>query len=145
MSNITMLFETNYPIVSNPASDMLVKNFSFDIINVYKCFIFASSAVNRGHGKQATLVDDLQEFYQVLKELSETRDQSDNYIPTTPEIIQQSNILSSEDESVRFKTQPDKGKKPTQFHSEDDFRGIVGKLGELLPTIVEKANQIKQK
>lgn len=145
MSNITMLFETNSPIVSIPASEMLVKSGGFDIINDQLCFIFATSEGKRGYGKQAIPVDDLQECYNVLKELADSGVQSDDYVPTTPEVIQQSIVLSSEDGSVRFKTQPDKGKKPTHFHSESDFQGFVDKLGELLPAIVQKANQIRQK
>ena len=145
MSNITMLFETNNPIVSIPASEMLVKSGGFDIINDQLCFIFATSEGKRGYGKQAIPVEDLQECYQVLKGLADEGVRSDDYVPTTPEVIQQSIILSSEDGSVRFKTQPDKGKKPTHFHSEEDFRGFVEKLGDLLPMVVEKANQIKQK
>ncbi len=145
MSNITMLFESNSPIVSIPASEMLVKSGGFDIINDQLCFIFATSEGKRGYGKQAIPVDDLEECYAVLKELSESGVKSDDYVPTTPEVISQSIILSSEDGSVRFKTQPDKGKKPTHFHSESDFKGFVGKLEELLPAIIQKANQIRQK
>ena len=145
MSNITMLFETNNPIVSIPASEMLMKSGGFDIINDKLCFIFATSEGKRGYGKQAIPVEDLQECYQVLKSIAEEGVQSDDYVPNTPEVIQQSIVLSSEDGSVRFKTQPDKGKKPTHFHSEDDFKGFVSKLGELLPAIVAKANQIQNK
>ena len=144
MSNFTMLFESNNPIVSIPASEMLVKSGGFDIINDQLCFVFATSEGKRGYGKQAIPVDDLQECYQVLKSLADDGVQSDDYVPTTPEVIQQSIILSSEDGSVRFKTQAEKGKKPTHFHSEDDFRGFVQKLGELVPVIMEKAESIKQ-
>ena len=144
MSNFTMLFESNNPIVSIPASEMLVKSGGFDIINDQLCFVFATSEGKRGYGKQAIPVDDLQECYQVLRGLADDGVQSDDYVPTTPEVIQQSIILSSEDGSVRFKTQAEKGKKPTHFHSEDDFRGFVQKLGELVPVIMEKAESIKQ-
>ncbi len=145
MSDITMLFESNNPIVSIPASEMLVKSGGFDIINDQLCFIFATSEGKRGYGKQAIPVEDLQECYATLKGIADSGVKSDDYVPTTPEVIQQSIILSSEDGSVRFKTQPDKGKKPTHFHSESDFKGFVGKLEELIPAILQKADQIRQK
>ena len=107
-------------------------------------FIFATSEGKRGYGKQAIPVDSLEESYLVLEELSELGIKSDDYVPTTSEVIQQSIILSSEDGSVRFKTQSEKGKKPTYFMSEADFRGFVNKFGELLPAIIQKAQQIKQ-
>ena len=143
MSNFTMLFESNNPIVSIPASEMLMKSGGFDIINDQLCFVFATSEGKRGYGKQAIPVDDLQECYQVLRELADNGVQSDDYVPSTPEVIQQSIVLSSEDGSVRFKTQAEKGKKPTHFHSESDFKGFVDKLGELVPMIVQKAQAIK--
>ena len=88
-------------------------------------------------------MDDLQECYEVLKGLAENGVQSDDYVPTTSEVIEQSIILSSEDGSVRFKTQSEKGKKPTHFHSESDFKDFVSKLGELVPMILQKAESIK--
>ena len=69
----------------------------------------------------------------MLKDLAENGVVPDDYTPTTAEIIKQSIVLNSEDGSVRFKTQGDKGKKPTYFMSETDFQGFVAKLGELLP------------
>jgi len=143
MSNFTMLFESNNPIVSIPASEMLVKSGGFDIVNDQLCFVFATSEGKRGYGKQAIPVDDLQECYQILKSIADNGVNSDDYIPTTPEVIAQSIILSSEDGSVRFKTQSEKGKKPTHFHSEDDFKGFVRKLEELVPMIIQKAESIK--
>ena len=142
MSNLTMLFEQNNPLVSIPASEMLVKSAGFDVVNGTLCFIFSTAEGKRGYGKQAIPVRDLEECYQTLKALAEQGVKPDNYVPTTPEVIQQSLILSSEDGSVRFKTQPDKGKKPTYFHSENDFKGFVAKLGELLPAIQNKANSL---
>ncbi len=143
MSKI-MLFGENNPVVTVPASEMLVKSAGFDVVNGQLSFIFATSEGKRGYGKQAIPVDSLEESYLVLEELSELGIKSDDYVPTTSEVIQQSIILSSEDGSVRFKTQSEKGKKPTYFMSEADFRGFVNKFGELLPAIIQKAQQIKQ-
>ena len=144
MSNFTMLFNKNSEIVSIPASEMLVKSAGCDVVGDKLCFVFATSEGKRGYGKQAIPLEDLEECYLTLSEIAENGVQSDDYIPSTAEIIQQSIILSSEDGSVRFKTQGDKGKKPTHFMSESDFKGFVSKLGELLPTILERANQLKQ-
>jgi len=143
MSKI-MLFGENNPVVTVPASEMLMKSAGFDVVNGQLSFIFATSEGKRGYGKQAIPVDSLEESYLVLEELAELGVKSDDYVPTTSEVIQQSIILSSEDGSVRFKTQSEKGKKPTYFMSETDFRGFVSKFGELLPAILKKAEQIKQ-
>jgi len=144
MSNFTMLFNKDSEIVSIPASEMLVKSAGFDVVNDKLCFVFATSEGKRGYGKQAIPLEDLEECYLTLSEIADNGVQSDDYEPTTAEIIQQSIIKSSEDGTVRFKTQGDKGKKPTHFMSESDFQGFVQKLGELLPMVLEKANQIKQ-
>jgi hypothetical protein len=144
MSNMTMLFENNNPLVSIPASEILVKSAGFDVVNDKLCFVFATSEGKRGYGKQAIPLDELQECYETLKSIADSGVQADDYIPTTAEIIQQSIILSSEDGTVRFKTQPDKGKKPTHFMSESDFQGFVGKMGELIPAILAKAETLKK-
>ena len=144
MSNITMLFNKDSEIVSIPASEMLMKSAGFDVIDDTLCFVFATNEGKRGYGKQAIPLDDLEDAYLTLSEISEQGVKPDDYVPTTAEIIQQSMIMSSEDGSVRFKTQPDKGKKPTYFTSEKDFQGFVQKLGELLPAILEKGRQIKK-
>ena len=138
-----MLFESNNPIVSIPAREILVKSAGFDIIDDTLCFVFATSEGKRGYGKQAIPVDDLQECYETLKGAVENGVKSDDYMPSTPEIIEQSLILSSEDGSVRFKTQGEKGKKPTHFMSKKDFDGFVVKLGELIPAIQQKASEIR--
>ena len=145
MSNLTMLFEKNSEIVSIPASEMLVKSAGFDVVGDKLCFIFATSEGKRGYGKQAIPIDELEECYLTLSEIADNGVKRDDYTPSTSEIIQQSLILSSEDGSVRFKTQGDKGKKPTHFMSETDFQGFVAKLGELLPTILERVESIKSK
>lgn len=143
MSKI-MLFGENAKEVTIPASEMLVKSAGFDVVNGELSFIFATSEGKRGYGKQAIPVSELEDSYLTLQGLADDGINSDDYVPTTAEVIQQSIILSSEDGSVRFKTQSEKGKKPTHFMSETDFRGFVNKLGELLPAILQKAEQIKQ-
>jgi hypothetical protein len=142
MSKI-MLFGQNSEEVAIPASEMLVKSAGFDVVKDELCFIFATSEGKRGYGRQAIPIGQLESSYAVLENIAENGVVRDDYKPTTSEIIQQSIILSSEDGSVRFKTQGDKGKKPTYFMSETDFRGFVQKFGEILPAILEKANSIK--
>tara|TARA_B100000579_G_scaffold437987_1_gene470565 strand:+ start:10554 stop:11021 length:468 start_codon:yes stop_codon:yes gene_type:complete len=142
MSKI-MLFGQNSEEVAVPASEMLVKTAGFDVINDELCFVFASSEGKRGYGKQAIPVSNLEESYAVLKDLAENGVVPDDYTPTTAEIIKQSIVLNSEDGSVRFKTQGDKGKKPTYFMSETDFQGFVKKLGDILPAIMTKIDSIK--
>tara|TARA_B100000579_G_scaffold437987_1_gene470567 strand:+ start:12198 stop:12623 length:426 start_codon:yes stop_codon:yes gene_type:complete len=138
-----MLFEKDNALVSIPASEMLVKSAGFDVVNDKLCFIFSTNEGKRGYGKQAIPVEDLVECYETLKNIADNGVRRDDYVPTTPEVIQQSLIMNSEDGSIRFKTQSEKGKKPTYFMSETDFQGFVSKLGEILPAIQNKASSIK--
>ena len=129
MSNLTMLFEQNNPLVSIPASEMLVKSAGFDVVNGKLCFIFSTAEGKRGYGKQAIPVSDLEECYQTLKTLADQGVKPDNYIPSTPEVIQQSLIKSSEDGSVRFKTQPDKVRNLLTFILKVTFKALYLNLG----------------
>ena len=139
----TMLFEQNSEQISKPASQVLMETAGFDYVDGQLCFVFGTSEGKRGYGKQAIPIDMIEECYSVLRDAADDGVQSEDYVPTTPEVIQNSLILST-DGSVRFKTQSQKGKKPTYFLSERDFGRFVSKLGELLPAIQEKANSISE-
>ena len=136
-----MLFEQNSEQVAKPASKVLMESAGFDYVDGELCFIFSTSEGKRGYGKQAIPVKDIDECYQVLSEAADNGVQSEDYVPTTPEIIKKS-LIQSEDGSIRFKTQAQKGKKPTYIVSDNHFTAFVSKLGELLPMIKEKANEI---
>ena len=138
----TMLFDQNNEQIAKPASKVLMETAGFDTVDNQLCFIFGTSEGKRGYGKQAIPVSQLDACLEVLQEASDNGVQPEDYKPTTSEVINKSLILSK-DGSVRFKTQSEKGKKPTFFLSERDFVGFVAKLGELLPHIKQKAQSIQ--
>ena len=137
----TMLFDQNNEQIAKPASKVLMETAGFDYVEDELCFIFGTSEGKRGYGKQVIPVSEIDECMEVLLDAAEDGVQPEDYTPTTSEVIQKSLILSK-DGSIRFKTQSEKGKKPTYFLSSRDFRGFVDKLGELLPMIKQKAEAI---
>ena len=137
----TMLFAKNNEEIAKPASQVLMETAGFDTVDGELCFIFGTSEGKRGYGKQVIPVGELDECMEVLVEASEDGIPSEDYVPTTSEVIQKS-LIHSNDGSIRFKTQSEKGKKPTYFMSNRDFVGFVQKLGELLPQIKQKAASI---
>ena len=139
---MNLLFGNNNPQFVKPASQVLKESAGFDTVNGQLCFIFSSHEGKRGYGKQAIPVQDLDSCLSVLQSAVEDGVKKEDYEYTTPEIIQRS-LIKGEDGSIRFKTQGDKGKKPTLCISEQDFADFVSTFEEILPLIKEKAEQLK--
>jgi len=139
-----MLFGNNSQVIAKPSSQVLKETAGFDMVNGKLCFIFSTHEGKRGYGKQAIPVEDLDACVQVLQEAVENGVYTEDHEYSTSEIIQRS-LIMGEDGSIRFKTQGDKGKKPTLCTGEKDFANFVNTLGELLPMIKEKANSIQEK
>ena len=140
---MNLLFGNNNPQFVKPSSQVLKESAGFDMVNGTLCFIFSTHEGKRGYGKQAIPVQDLDSCLHVLQGAVEDGVKPEDYEYTTPEIIQRS-LIKGEDGSIRFKTQGDKGKKPTLCTSHEDFTDFVNTLTELLPMIKEKAATIKQ-
>ena len=139
---MNLLFGNNNPQFVKPASQVLKESAGFDTVNGQLCFIFSSHEGKRGYGKQAIPVQDLDSCLSVLQSAVEDGVKTEDYEYTTPEIIQRS-LIKGDDGSIRFKTQGDKGKKPTLCISEQDFSDFVNTFEEILPLIKEKAEQLK--
>lgn len=139
---MNLLFGNNNAKFAKPSSQVLKETAGFDMVNGKLCFIFSSHEGKRGYGKQAIPVEDLDACLQVLQGAVENGVNKEDHEYTTSEIIQRS-LIQGEDGSIRFKTQGDKGKKPTLCVSKEDFADFVNTLTELLPMIKEKAETIK--
>ena len=137
-----MLFGNNSAVITKPSSQVLKETAGFDMVNGQLCFIFSSHEGKRGYGKQAIPVDDLDDCLAVLKQAVDEGVKPEDYDYTTSEIIQRS-LIQGDDGSIRFKTQGDKGKKPTLCTSEKDFADFVNAFTEILPMIKEKAQSIQ--
>ena len=141
---MNLLFGNNNPQFVKPASQVLKESAGFDEINGQLCFIFSSHEGKRGYGKQAIPVDDLDDCLSVLQLAVEEGVKPEDYEYTTPEIIQRS-LIKGEDGSIRFKTQGDKGKKPTLCVSQEDFADFVNAFEQIMPFIKEKAKELQSK
>ena len=137
-----MLFGNNSAVITKPSSQVLKETAGFDMVNGQLCFIFSSHEGKRGYGKQAIPVDDLDDCLAVLKQAVDEGVKPEDYDYTTSEIIQRS-LIQGDDGSIRFKTQGDKGKKPTLCVSKEDFADFVSTFEEILPMIKEKAETLK--
>ena len=137
----TMLFENNDAAVAKPASKVFLETSGFDYVNDELCFIFSTSEGKRGYGKQVVPVSQLDLTLSVLQEARDTGVQHEDYIPETYEVVAKS-LIQSKDGSIRFKSQAQKGKKPTYCNSKRDFDDFVTKFESLLPMIQEKAAEI---
>ena len=139
---MNLLFGNNNPQFVKPSSQVLKETAGFDMINGQLCFIFSSHEGKRGYGKQAIPVSDLEDCLAVLQLAVEEGVNKEDHEYTTSEIIQRS-LIQGEDGSIRFKTQGDKGKKPTLCVSKEDFADFVNTFEEILPMIKEKAKTLK--
>ena len=137
-----MLFGNNSAVVTKPSSQVLKETAGFDMVNGKLCFIFSSHEGKRGYGKQAIPIEDLDACLLVLKSAVENGVNTEDHQYTTSEIIQRS-LIQGEDGSIRFKTQGDKGKKPTLCTSAKDFANFVNTFSEILPMIKDKAQSIQ--
>ena len=52
-------------------------------------------------------------------------------------------LVEAEDGSIRFKTEPTKGKKPTLFTNIDDFAGGVDMLASVQELIIKQSEKLK--
>jgi hypothetical protein len=101
---------------------------------------FQTSEGRQGYGKQIWNVNDLDEIVSVLKELSEKGDEKRE--KTTAETIRESFTIDDESGECRFKSEPERGKRPTIMSSFDDFKELVGFIEKFAPKIKEKAKEI---
>ena len=141
---MNLLFGNENSEFVKPSSQVLKETAGFDMVNGKLCFVFSSHEGKRGYGKQAIPVEDLDDCLAVLKQAVEEGVKPEDYNYTTSEIIQRS-LIQGEDGSIRFKTQGDKGKKPTLCTSEKDFADFVNALSEILPMIKQKVQSIQSK
>lgn len=74
----------------------------------------------KGFGSQVWAIKDMDSITEVLRDLVDNGIEQD-IIKTTAESIRTSVTLNEEDNTVRFKSDPSKGKRPTLFKDTADF------------------------
>ena len=137
-----MLFDNETQITVRPASEIFASSVGFEWIKGELYLIFSTVENRKGYGKQKVLVSELDDVIEVLKEASENGIHQESAVPTAAEVVQRS-LIESDSGEVRFKTESEKGKKPTVFSNMEDFSGFVKKLSEYQSAIHSKADKIR--
>tara|TARA_Y100000034_G_scaffold33707_1_gene41224 strand:+ start:305 stop:745 length:441 start_codon:yes stop_codon:yes gene_type:complete len=142
MTDKIMLFEDKSQVQVRPASEIFASSVGFEWIKGQLYLIFSTVENRKGYGKQKVLVSELDEVIEVLKIASEDGIHQESAVPTAAEVVQRS-LIESDSGEVRFKTESEKGKKPTVFQNMEDFSGFVDKLVQYQSAIHAKATKIK--
>tara|TARA_B100000427_G_scaffold180064_1_gene149740 strand:+ start:62 stop:502 length:441 start_codon:yes stop_codon:yes gene_type:complete len=137
-----MLFDDNKQATVRPASEIFASTVGFEWINSELYLVFSTVENRKGYGRQKVRVNELDSVMAVLTNASDNGIHQESATPTAAEVVTRS-LVEADSGEVRFKTESEKGKKPTVFSDMEDFRGFVSKLQEYRDAIHKKAEKIK--
>jgi len=141
MSDIISLFgESNVEV--RPAKDIIRSTIGFEKIDGQWFVSFSTIENRKGYGKQRIPVNEFSEVIAVLQNAVTNGIHREDEELSCSETVRKS-LIEAEDGSIRFKTEPTKGKKPTLFQDNDDFAGAVNMLASLQEMIEKKAKSLK--
>ena len=135
-----MLFEEASE-TSRPASEILRTSGGFEILNDELYFVFSTIENRKGYGRQKVPVSQLDSVIAVLQNAADNGITGESEPKSCADIVKGS-LTVNDDGEVRFKSEGEKGKKPTLFRDMDDFVGFVTELSSLRDKIVTKASKI---
>ena len=140
------LFENEQDVTIRPASEIFASTVGFEWNkDNHELYLTFSTTENRkGYGKQKVKMSEFNGVMEVLEEAATSGIHKESEIPTASEVVKRS-LIESENGEVRFKTEAEKGKKPTVFQNFEDFQGFVSKLAEYQGAIHKKAELIRAK
>ena len=141
MSDTIMLFG-NKQEQSRPANEIIKSSIGFEKIDGEWYIAFSTVENRKGYGKQRIPVSEFADVVSVLQDAVTNGIHREDEELACVDVVKQS-LIQSEDGTVRFKTEPTKGKKPTLFQSFDDFTGAVSMLASLQEMIEKKAKSLK--
>lgn len=141
MSDTIMLFG-NKQEQSRPANEIIKSSIGFEKIDGEWYIAFSTVENRKGYGKQRIPVVEFGEVVSVLQNAVTNGIHREDEVLSCSETVRKS-LIESEDGSIRFKTEPTKGKKPTLFQNFDDFAGAVNMLASLQEMIEKKAKSLK--
>ena len=127
--------------VARPASDILKSSCGFEIIDDTIYFVFKTIEDRRGYGTQKVPMHEFDAVLEVLTNAAQNGINKEGKIKTCSEVVRDS-LTVNENGEVRFKTESEKGKKPTLFRDMNDFSGFVEELSSLSEKIKSKAEKI---
>ena len=130
-------------VVARPARDILKSTCGFEILNDTLYFSFRTVEDRRGYGTQRIPISDIDEVLEVLEHASANGITSESAPKSCADIVRESLTVNDNGE-VRFKSEGEKGKKPTLFQNLEDFQGFVAEFASLSEKIKAKAAMINK-
>ena len=141
MSDTIMLFGSKEE-QSRPANEIIKSSIGFEKVDGEWYIAFSTVENRKGYGKQRIPVVEFGEVVSVLQNAVTNGIHREDEVLSCSETVRKS-LIEAEDGSIRFKTEPTKGKKPTLFQNFDDFAGAVNMLASLQEMIEKKAKSLK--
>ena len=141
MSDTIMLFGSKEE-TSRPAKEIIKSSIGFEKIDGDWLIAFSTVENRKGYGKQRIPVSEFAEVVAVLQDAVTNGIHREDEELACVDVVKQS-LIQGEDGTVRFKTEPTKGKKPTLFQNFEDFSGAVSMLASLQEMIEKKAKSLK--
>ena len=141
MSDTIMLFGSKQE-QSRPANEIIKSSIGFEKVDGEWYIAFSTVENRKGYGKQRIPVVEFGEVVSVLQNAVTNGIHREDEVLSCSETVRKS-LIEAEDGSIRFKTEPTKGKKPTLFQNNDDFAGAVNMLASLQEMIEKKAKSLK--
>ena len=141
MSDIISLFGESQTQV-RPAKDIIKSSIGFEKVEGEWYIAFSTIENRKGYGKQRIPVSQFGSVVEVLQNAVSNGIHKEDEELSCVDVVKQS-LIEAEDGTVRFKTEPTKGKKPTLFQDMDDFAGAVSMLASLQEMIEKKSGSLK--
>jgi len=142
MSDNTIMLFGNKQEQARPADQIIKSSIGFEKVDNNWYIAFSTVENRKGYGRQRIPVSEYGEVVAVLQEAVSNGIHREDQELACVDVVKQS-LIEAEDGTVRFKTEPTKGKKPTLFQNMDDFAGAVSMLASLIPMIEKKAKTLK--
>ena len=139
---MSLLLFGNENKTSKPASQIIKETIGFENLEGIWYVTFQTIQDRKGYGRQRIPVSEYNAVVAILQDAVSNGIHKEDEILSCTQVVQKS-IVQGEDGTVRFKTEPQKGKKPTLFSSLDDFRGGVDTLASVSELIQKKAKTLK--
>ena len=142
MSDKTIMLFGNKEQKTRPASEIIKGSIGFENVDNQWMVTFQTIENRKGYGRQRVPVADYPEFVAVLQDAATNGITREDEALSCVDVVRRS-IIEAEDGSIRFKTEPQKGKKPTLFTSLEDFSAAVETLASVSELIAKKAKSLK--
>jgi len=136
-----LLFGNDAKVVKT-AAQIIKETIGFEKIDNVWYVTFSTIQDRKGYGRQRVPVSDFNDFVMVLQEAVQNGIHNETEDLSCIDVVKKS-LVEAEDGSIRFKTEPTKGKKPTLFTNIDDFAGGVDMLASVQELIIKQSEKLK--